>query len=328
MMKNKRYHILIPCILILLYIASTLSDIKKASKENASSIKRINDNILYLTENVIGIKNLKQENQVLKHRQLIMIETLHVLDEIFKANKIEYWLDWGSALGARRHEDFIPWDDDIDIGMTRENYEKTLTLMKTIKLPYGIKFREPRYREHDFSGFYIETVSGIQIDLFAYNYVNMEKYNEFIKYGSKLAKLKIKRSDKMHEGIQKVYLPQKIAEFITDKMLDMFWKKYRVNNSDYIVQGTDYPFKYANGEKFIPIAKKDIFPLKRMKFGKYSFYAPKNIDKYLEMQFGQNYMSLPSSLQPIHSCAFSYTELEKLKAALSVFNKNDIKNTP
>lgn len=46
------------------------------------------------------------------------------IDEVCDRNEIEYFLMGGSALGAVRHKGFIPWDDDLDIFMTPENYEK------------------------------------------------------------------------------------------------------------------------------------------------------------------------------------------------------------
>lgn len=57
----------------------------------------------------------------LKHIQL---EILKDVDKFCRENKIEYSLAYGTLLGAIRHKGYIPWDDDIDIFMTRPNYNK------------------------------------------------------------------------------------------------------------------------------------------------------------------------------------------------------------
>ena len=53
-----------------------------------------------------------------------MLELVLEIDEICKKNNIIYYLTGGSVLGAVRHKGFIPWDDDIDIMMTRQEFEK------------------------------------------------------------------------------------------------------------------------------------------------------------------------------------------------------------
>lgn len=64
------------------------------------------------------------KNEYKKKLQLKMLEMIKYIDKICKKNDIDYYLIYGSTLGAIRHKGFIPWDDDFDIGMTYENYLK------------------------------------------------------------------------------------------------------------------------------------------------------------------------------------------------------------
>ena len=56
--------------------------------------------------------------------QAHLLKLVLEIDKLCKENGIEYWLDYGTTLGAVRHKGFIPWDNDLDIGMTEENYDK------------------------------------------------------------------------------------------------------------------------------------------------------------------------------------------------------------
>ncbi|MFV0585034.1 MAG: LicD family protein [Parabacteroides gordonii] len=121
----------------------------------------------------------------------VLVRMLKIFDYICKKHDIDYWLDYGTLLGAIRHKGFIPWDNDIDIGILRVDYE--LFLEKGVKeLPRDIFFQnsntdpnmasfswlvEARLRDR-YSN-YLDSVktmgnsinwhNGIQLDLFVYD---------------------------------------------------------------------------------------------------------------------------------------------------------------
>ncbi len=85
--------------------------------------------------------------------QLHQLKMLSLLDEILREEGIKYFAVGGTALGAIRHEGFIPWDDDIDIAMLRPDYEKFLQisfLLSRHKVPYPTLDHESEYALHQY----------------------------------------------------------------------------------------------------------------------------------------------------------------------------------
>ena len=68
--------------------------------------------------------------------QAVECEIMQVIDTICRAHNLSYFAIGGTALGAVRHQGFIPWDDDIDIGMPRKDYEAFLQYARK-ELPQG-----------------------------------------------------------------------------------------------------------------------------------------------------------------------------------------------
>lgn len=67
----------------------------------------------------------------LRRLQLAELGILEAIDELCRAEGIVYFIDGGTLLGALRHGGFIPWDDDIDIGMPRADYDRFLEAAAT-----------------------------------------------------------------------------------------------------------------------------------------------------------------------------------------------------
>jgi lipopolysaccharide cholinephosphotransferase len=70
--------------------------------------------------------NRSEGDTVLRQAQLVLLRMMKIIDYLCRKHGIRYWLCSGTLLGAVRHKGFIPWDDDLDICMLREDYERFL----------------------------------------------------------------------------------------------------------------------------------------------------------------------------------------------------------
>ena len=128
----------------------------------------------------------------------ILLDLLLKFDEVCKKHKLKYSLAFGSILGAVRHNGFIPWDDDIDVCMPRDDYEKLIKLAGEFKNPYFLqtpysdkhsayswaKLRNSNTTMASKHFVYNDMDHGILIDIFPYDKWDYNDNNAFevIKY--------------------------------------------------------------------------------------------------------------------------------------------------
>jgi lipopolysaccharide cholinephosphotransferase len=71
----------------------------------------------------------------------VLLDLLHEFDKVCQRHHLRYFISAGTLLGAIRHHGFIPWDDDIDVEMPREDYDKLIQYKDEFSLPY--KYQTP-----------------------------------------------------------------------------------------------------------------------------------------------------------------------------------------
>jgi len=96
-----------------LNIKRTLSEVSKETKLLRTII-----------EKSIDITKIPKATGNLRKVQLIKTKILQIIDVILKKYHMQYWIDFGTLIGAIRHKGFIPWDDDIDLCIMKDDYLK------------------------------------------------------------------------------------------------------------------------------------------------------------------------------------------------------------
>ena len=128
---------------------------------------------------------------IMKRSWVAMLDVLETVAEICEKHDIKWWIDFGTLLGYIRHGGFIPWDDDLDIAMLREDYMKFIEVADS-ELPAGyrsIHFYNCNETENylirvinsegvSIDAGYLDRYHGfpyaVGIDIFAYDYINQD----------------------------------------------------------------------------------------------------------------------------------------------------------
>lgn len=282
-------------------LKSIKKEFEKFKKENEKFKRDTNEYIEscnYLF-NTIFLDYSHEPNKTLQDIKTLCTELLIFVNKICEKYEIEWWLDGGNCLGAVRHANFVPWDDDIDIGMVRKDYNKfRKVIYEEVEKNNLRDFINIDYRRKNINGHLVKTfmqlwirkpvndISSILggVDIFPFDYLTAFNYEDLnqIYHDSRL-KYYQNLDNKMsyHDSLEILY-----------KDLDL-----NMEETDWIIPGVEGSFGQPYERlKLRTFDRTKIFPLKKTQFGEQQFPIPNDPDYYLKKIYG-NYMTIPKSVQ-------------------------------
>lgn len=265
--------------------------------------------------------------EILEQLHGVQVEILKDFSRVCEKYSIPYFAIYGTAIGAVRHQGFIPWDDDIDVGMLRKDYDRFCQIFSK---EMGDKYK---LLTPEIDGRYACTVTHIQkkgtrfvshmskelrceqcifMDIFPFDYVAQDR-----KKSKKQGRLSNFLGRLLFlSGTPYPYIPYKgikkeaagfvccIAHYgckllrITPKKI---YRKYLETATAYNhVGGSEYvtSFEYAGALKD-KVKKDDIFPLKKVRFEDTEICIPANNHEFLKKVYGE-YMMIPKEEERVN----------------------------
>lgn len=258
-------------------------------------------------------REIYTEEQIAKI-QKIELDNLKVLDKICKKIGIEYFVYGGTLIGAVRHNGFVPWDDDLDVAMSRSDYIKFISEAPLLlpdeyylQTPYTdkntpylyskLRLKGTKCVEYPHNKLNIE--QGIYIDIYPIDNIpdcEEEYIKQFKKY-QKLAKLYVLRqcpySYSMDINFKRKF--KNLIRFILSFVIRLIPQNCFVNIVDNIMTKYNNIETTRKGNLFYPKLGNvfyNLYPLKDYSFEGLTIKIPNDFDTHLTMRYG-NYMELP-----------------------------------
>lgn len=147
-----------------LFVKNALIEQQRILKEIWSVIKNMDWKQNLIMDYYLKASNALPATGALKIRQNENLELLKEFIRVCDKHKLDYWLDYGTLLGAVRHGGFIPWDDDIDVSMLQEDLVKFKDVCrKSLNKKYKFLFWDGRQ-----SRLVFQKDTGAFLDIYAY----------------------------------------------------------------------------------------------------------------------------------------------------------------
>ncbi len=290
----------------------------KTTKRNLELLEELTNNYGLDNQNIFIDDPffLRKQDRLnfVKGLQKYTLETLVLTKKFLDENGLRFYLTEGTLLGAIRHKGFIPWDDDIDIAMLREDYDRLVQLAREGKIPPELNFdalennpkhwvlgakmqlvRKTPYIQHKVTK--LSHCNGPYVDIFPIDYWNRPagfKYsiaNICVKLSRRMLFIKTGYSTATKKKpiriLMRLFLP-----FVKNNWIEKFaiknMKKFYDGNRKYAVNLCSYYPYY-----------KEIFPTgffgepKYVEFEGEMMPVPCEYDYMLKTVYGKNYDTIP-----------------------------------
>lgn len=238
-------------------------------------------------------------------------ELLVVLHEICEKNNIRYWLDFGTLLGAHRHNGFIPWDDDIDVCIPMEDYKRLIPILndycKQEDNSHLLFFADTEFDYwYEYFGDASLLVNGtipVKIDLFPAKII--ENTETAIAYDESMTNVartlimgKAKNIDSILEE-HRHYIPEPGDDVALKKKVFFddyyaYMSRFKLDESigkNRLITSSVHDALITGERPYFEVDK--MTPFRKVKFKQREFYCPHDTPLYLEMLYGDDYMTPP-----------------------------------
>lgn len=266
------------------------------------------------------------------------------IDEVCKKAKLKYYIYAGTLLGAVRHKGFIPWDDDIDIVMMREDYDRFPEACQkyldhdkyVLQTIYSDPLASnPWMKLHDRNTAFISGIrrqgamEGINIDIFPVdnapdsNY-ELKKRGKYFDRMNFIYQYRFQLHSKNATWKMKIF--QKLISCIPPLNEMKFKEKYDKKIREYNSQLTNNVVYFSNRKYMKKVIEREVFDgTVMLPFENSEFPAPVGWEKVLVGLYGEKYMELPPEKDrvTVHGTAVIDLEnsWEKYKKGINGYEK-------